>query len=65
MKDAKDEELHTKVTEGRKELVDFVNNILIPVNAQRGNELPVSAFVDNADGTLPQEAQHMRSVALL
>ena len=55
-KDAKDEVLHAKVTEGRKEVVDFVNNILTPINAQKGNELPVSAFVDHADGTLPQGA---------
>lgn len=65
-KDAKDEELHVKVTDGRKEVVDFVNNILTPVNAQRGNELPVSAFVDNADGTLPQgtSAYEKRGIAV-
>ncbi len=39
-----------------KKLVDFVNNILIPVNAQRGDKLPVSTFVDMADGTFPQGA---------
>ncbi len=39
-----------------KKLVDFVNNILIPVNAQRGDQLPVSTFVDMADGTFPQGA---------
>jgi len=65
-KDAPYEELHTKVTEGSKELVDFVNNILTPVNAQQGNELPVSAFVDNADGTLPQgsSAYEKRGIAV-
>ena len=65
-KDCKDEELHAKVTSGRKEVVDFVNNILAPVSAQRGNELPVSAFVDNADGTLPQgsSAYEKRGIAV-
>ena len=37
-----------------KFLVDFVNNVQIPVNAQRGDKIPVSTFVDIADGTFPQ-----------
>ncbi len=37
-----------------KFLIDFVNNIQVPVNAQRGDKLPVSTFVDIADGTFPQ-----------
>ena len=45
-----------KATGDDKKLVDFVNNILIPVNAQRGDQLPVSTFVDMADGTFPQGA---------
>jgi pyruvate-ferredoxin/flavodoxin oxidoreductase len=36
-----------------KTLIDFVNNIAIPANAQRGDSIPVSAFADRADGTLP------------
>jgi pyruvate-ferredoxin/flavodoxin oxidoreductase len=65
-KNAEDTELHTKVTGDRKDVVDFVNNILAPINAQRGNELPVSAFVDKADGTLPQgsSAFEKRGVAV-
>ena len=55
-KNAKEEELFAKVTGDRKDVVDFVNNLQIPMNAQRGNELPVSAFVDYADGALPQGA---------
>ena len=35
-------------------LVKYVNNILIPCNAQQGDKLPVSAFIENADGTFPQ-----------
>ena len=41
-------------TGDNKTLVDYVNNILIPCNAQQGDKLPVSAFVENADGTFPQ-----------
>ncbi len=65
-KNAGDVELHTKVSGDRKDVVDFVNNILAPVNAQQGNELPVSAFVENADGTLPQgsSAFEKRGVAV-
>lgn len=65
-KNAEDEEILIKVTNGRKEVVDFVNNILTPVNAQQGNDLPVSAFVDQADGTLPQgsSAYEKRGIAV-
>ena len=45
--------VHT-ATGDNKALVDFVNKIQIPVNAQRGDSLPVSTFVDIADGTFPQ-----------
>ncbi len=37
-----------------KALVDFVNNIQMPCNAQQGDKLPVSTFVGMADGTFPQ-----------
>ncbi|MFR5068877.1 MAG: hypothetical protein ACLTE2_02855 [Eubacteriales bacterium] len=52
--------------EGRKEVVDFVNNILTPVNAQRGDALPVSAFVGMEDGTMPQgtAAYEKRGIAV-
>ena len=43
-----------KVTGNRQDLVDFVNDIMIPVNAQRGDKLPVSAFTGAEDGTFPQ-----------
>ena len=50
--DAKDEAA-TREIAGRPELIDFVNNVMIPINAQDGDSLPVSAFKD-ADGTFPQ-----------
>lgn len=65
-KNAEDEELHAKVANGRKEVLDFVNNIQTPANAQQGNKLPVSAFLDYVDGTLPQgtAAYEKRGVAV-
>ena len=50
----------------RKDLVDFVNDILIPVNAQKGDDIPVSAFLDRADGSMPQgtAAYEKRGVAV-
>ena len=34
-----------------KDVPAFIKNIVEPVNAQQGNKLPVSTFVDMADGT--------------
>ncbi len=50
----------------RADLVDFVNNIVIPVGKMDGDSLPVSAFVDYADGTFPQgsAAYEKRGVAV-
>ncbi|MFT3950390.1 MAG: pyruvate:ferredoxin (flavodoxin) oxidoreductase [Oscillospiraceae bacterium] len=54
-KKAKDTAMGFACAKGKnKVLVDFVNNILIPCNSQKGDELPVSTFVDAADGTFPQ-----------
>lgn len=39
--------------EKRADVIKFVNDILEPLNAGKGNELPVSAFLNIADGTLP------------
>ncbi len=36
------------------ELKDFVTGFLMPVNAMRGDDLPVSTFKGAEDGTLPQ-----------
>ncbi|MCM1228064.1 MAG: pyruvate:ferredoxin (flavodoxin) oxidoreductase [Clostridium sp.] len=42
------------VTCSNKTLENYVNNIQIPCNAQKGDSLPVSTFKDMADGTFPQ-----------
>ena len=51
----------------RQELVDFVNNVVEPVNAMNGDKLPVSAFEKYADGTYPQgaAAYEKRGVAVM
>ena len=63
---ASDASASVKVEGDRSDLVDFVENILIPVNAQKGDQLPVSAFVENADGTFPQgsAAYEKRGIAV-
>ena len=38
----------------REELFEYVSNVMHPINAQRGDSLPVSTFKDTADGTFPQ-----------
>ncbi len=56
-KDCEDEGLASSTaTKGREDVVDFVNNIQAKVNAQEGNNLPVSAFKDYVDGTTPSGA---------
>jgi pyruvate-ferredoxin/flavodoxin oxidoreductase len=32
---------------------DFIKNVVLPINAMRGDDLPVSAFLDREDGTFP------------
>ncbi len=54
-KNAADTDLVVKATGDRKDVVDFVNDIVIPVSRQKGNDLPVSTFTgDRTDGTFPQ-----------
>ncbi len=36
-----------------KDVPDFIKNIVFPINALKGNDLPVSAFLDREDGTFP------------
>ncbi len=65
-KDAKDEYLGRTATGADQNIVDFVNNVQIPVNAQEGNKLPVSAFMDYVDGTTPSgtSAYEKRGIAV-
>ena len=45
---------YPKFTGDNKKLIDYVNNVVVPANAQMGDKLPVSAFLSSVDGTLPQ-----------
>ena len=55
-----------KVTGTRSDLVDFVNDIVVPVGAMKGDSLTVGAFAKYADGTFPQgsAAYEKRGVAV-
>ena len=64
-KDAKDEDLSVKF-DGEGKLIDYVNNILNPINSFAGMKLPVSAFVPYADGEVPlgSSAVEKRGIAI-
>ena len=66
-KNCEDEGLdYAVVTQGRKDVVDFVNNIQTKVSAQEGNSLPVSAFTEYVDGSTPSgsSAYEKRGIAV-
>ncbi len=62
----KDDTVEHEVKGNRPELVKFVKDILIPVSAQKGDELPVSTFLGREDGTFPSggAAYEKRGVAV-
>jgi pyruvate-ferredoxin/flavodoxin oxidoreductase len=45
--------IELKPQDDSRELPEFVKNLVEPVNAQKGDNLPVSAFLDREDGTFP------------
>ncbi len=63
---AKDNAAEVKTLAGRPEIKDYIDNILTPVNAQKGDLLPVSTFVQDADGTVPlgSAAYEKRGIAV-
>lgn len=60
------EDNRVRTTGDRHELIEYVNEVLVPVSASKGNMLPVSTFVKYANGTLPQgsAAYEKRGVAV-
>ncbi len=64
--DAVDADVAAAAIEGKKEVVDYIENILKPINAQQGDKLPVSAFANMADGTVPlgSSAYEKRGIAV-
>ena len=65
-KDATDEARELDVPTERPEMKKFVKEILDPVGRLHGDDLPVSAFLDKADGVYPQgsAAFEKRGVAI-
>ncbi|MDR2293534.1 MAG: pyruvate:ferredoxin (flavodoxin) oxidoreductase [Prevotellaceae bacterium] len=45
--------IETATENDERNIPDFIKNIVEPVNAQKGNDLPVSAFSGYEDGTFP------------
>jgi len=65
-KDAEDSAAEVSHAVPRPEKPAFITDILEPMNAQRGDSLPVSAFVGREDGTFPQgtSAFEKRGIAI-
>ncbi len=64
-KNAEDEVLNAKV-EGNSRVIDYVNEILMPINSFAGNKLPVSAFEKYVNGEIPSgsSAYEKRGIAI-
>jgi len=63
---AEDTIVEISVDTNREDLRKFVTGVLHPVNAQKGDDLPVSTFAETADGTFPQgaAAHEKRGIAI-
>src|SRR6056297_3048047 len=58
--------IQVKEAKDERNIPDFVKNVAEPMNLQKGDDLPVSAFVDWADGSFPQgtTAYEKRGIAI-
>ncbi len=45
--------IEVKQTEDTRDLPEFIRNVVEPINAMKGDDLPVSAFLGREDGTFP------------
>ena len=45
--------LDDKKPEDKRDIPDFIKNVMEPINAQNGDSLPVSVFLGREDGTFP------------
>ena len=65
-KNAADNSVQHKVSGSNKALVDYVNDVMIPANSHKGDELPVSAVMQIADGEVPSgsAAYEKRGIAI-
>ncbi len=66
-KNCANDDVKEAVKGDRVDLINFVNNVVKPVNAMNGDSLPVSAFMDYVDGQFPQgsAAFEKRGVAVM
>ncbi len=64
-KDAQPEDLGVK-HEGEGKLIDYVNNVLVPINQFKGMQLPVSTFEPYVNGEVPlgSSAFEKRGIAI-
>jgi pyruvate-ferredoxin/flavodoxin oxidoreductase len=55
-----------KKTDSRKDIPDFIKNVVEPINNLMGDDLPVSAFLGREDGTFPSgtTAYEKRGIAV-
>lgn len=60
------EDISVHAETGVPSTLKYVNNVLNKINAQDGNSLPVSAFLDHVDGTFPlgTSAYEKRGIAI-
>ena len=65
-KNAADANVEEKEIKGNPATVKYVKEVLIPANKYKGNELPVSTFVDMANGAVPpgSAAYEKRGIAI-
>ena len=58
--------IDVKTTHDERDIPDFIKNVVEPINAMKGDDLPVSAFVGIEDGTFPQgtAAYEKRAIAV-
>ncbi|MBQ9414295.1 MAG: pyruvate:ferredoxin (flavodoxin) oxidoreductase [Clostridia bacterium] len=65
-KTATDSKKAAKAYAGRPEIKGYIDSILTPINAQQGDKLPVSTFLETVDGTVPlgSAAYEKRGIAV-
>lgn len=58
--------LEVKEAVDKRDIPEFIRKVVEPMNAQRGDELPVSTFIGREDGTFPQgtTAYEKRGIAV-
>jgi pyruvate-ferredoxin/flavodoxin oxidoreductase len=45
--------IQISITQDERDIPDFIKNVVEPINAMKGDDLPVSAFLNREDGTFP------------